>query len=201
MTSGLKIRAEMFQAIMVSALIWPCASQTSGSTSPVTTATQTVEVTETYGSGSDLVADLQGTTDTVNGGKAGYQDNVITFNPPAGYQVRILSATGTISTFARDPIPAGKHAGLSWGLVASPATPSGRADLINDVCMSYIKQSLSGNKDTDTTWFDFTRIANGVLGPDNKLISRSAVYLNEGGMIHIEISLLLSYRFEKIGTP
>jgi len=162
-------------------------------------AVSTAEVaTPIYAGGADYVSDLLGTPDKQFGGTSGYADTVLTFNPPAGYRVRILSADVTVSSFARGAVPVGTHSGVSWGLVTTNPKNSGRADLINDHCLSYIKQSISASKDTDTTTAHYD-IQNGVLEPDNKLISRNAVYLNDTGIIiHTEVALILTYTFEPI---
>jgi hypothetical protein len=163
----------------------PCAAQT--------IRTQTIQQ---FSGGSDFVSDLAGAPDPANWGTAGYSDNVIQFNPPAGYRVRILSAQGSVSTFARGIIPPGTHAGASWGLVSTETDSSSRATNLNEHCMAYTRQSISATKDVDTTPFTFA-IVNGELPADNKLISRIAVYVNGTGLVmHIEISLIITYTFE-----
>ncbi len=133
-------------------------------------------------------------------GNADYDDTIIRFYPPAGYQVHIISAAGSLSSFARGTVPEGTTAGISWGLVSNAVTAKPGAD-VNPACMAYVKQSITARHDAETTPFSFTQIGeNGILGPDNVLISRTAVYLNETGRVmHIEQALVLTY--EMIPIP
>ena len=159
----------------------------------------------------DIGADLAGSPDPRAlewpgkvWGNAGYSDTAIQFAPPPGYQVHIISAVGTVSSFAHGTVPTGTTAGLSWGLISNAVTATPNA-AVNPACMAYVKQSITSRHDADTTPFSFTRIAdNGILGPDNILVSRTAVYLNETGLsIHIEQALVLTYEFvpvAKAGT-
>ena len=68
----------------------------------------------------DLGADLAGTADPRAiqwpgkvWGNAGYSDTAIQFYPPPGHRVHIISASGTVSSFAHGSIPRGATAGLS----------------------------------------------------------------------------------------
>jgi hypothetical protein len=151
----------------------------------------------------DIGADLAGTPDPRAlewpgkvWGNAGYSDTAIQFAPPPGYQVHIISAVGTVSSFAHGTVPTGTTTGLSWGLVSNAVTAAPNA-AVNPACMAYVKQSITSRHDADTTPFSFTRIGdNGILGPDNILVSRTAVYLNETGLsMHIEQALVLTYEF------
>jgi len=151
----------------------------------------------------DMGADLAGSPDPRATqwpgkvwGNAGYSDTVIQFYPPAGQRVHIISAVGTVSSYARGVVPSGTSAGISWGLLSnSGSSPTDAA--VNNLCMAYVKQSITARVDSETTPFSFTGIGrNGVLAADNALVSRTAVYLNETGLtMHIEQALVLTYEF------
>ncbi len=151
----------------------------------------------------DLGADLAGEPDPRATqwpgkvwGNAGYSDTAVQFYPPAGYRVHIISAIGTVSSFARGSVPKGTAAGLSWGLISNVVASTTDAAL-NPSCMAYVKQSVSSSHEAETTPFSFVGIGqNGFLGSDNVLVSRTAVYLNDTGLtIHIEQALVLTYEF------
>ena len=148
-----------------------------------------------YGGALDLDADLAGTPDPQFWGNAGYQDNVIVFQPPAGYRVQILSISGSLSSYVRGVVSPGNNTGLSWGIITTANITGGTALNTNQNCMAYIKQSLTSTRDEETTPFNFSNLGSlGLLGPDNTLISRAAVYLNTTGqIIHMEQAIVITY--------
>lgn len=94
----------------------------------------------TYRCVTNFEADMLGTPDT--SGYGGYDDVVqwnITFNPPPGYGVMILSVQGDLVSWIKTmpgdpPTPAGSTAGVLLGIQATPdPTTSGRCDLCSDM--------------------------------------------------------------------
>ena len=81
--------------------------------------------------------------------------------------------------------------------VAHKRRATARDAALNKACMAYVKQSITSKQDAQTTPFFFDGDgSNSLLGPDNALVSRTAVYLNDTGQImHIEQALVLTYEF------
>jgi len=145
----------------------------------------------------NYAVDLEGLPDTRPGtwGSAGVQDWKMPFHPPAGYRARILRVYGDWIAWTRSAPPAGTRSGVLFGLQATTAAASKNADFASDGCMLFLQGATDGSPFRAA--FD-QKVVNGLLGPDNVLVVRAAVFLNDLGMpIHIEPSFVIEYRWEK----
>lgn len=152
---------------------------------------------QTFRGANNFSVDLRGEPDTRNGtwGRAGYHVSTVTFRPPAGYRVRILRAYGDLLAWPRGVPPAGTFAGVLFGLQSTAPEGSSRADWLADNTMLYLQGAVSEHG-RERLPFD-VRISDGLLEPDNRLVYKFAVWLNDTGLeIHMEASLTLVYRFE-----
>ncbi len=134
-------------------------------------------------------------------GNGGAETGTITFTPPLGYQVRILRAYGDFIAWASGvPLP-GTRSGVLFSLSSSLETPAAYADFVSDNCFLYLQDSLSSVKTDARDPFDFVVKRGGLLALDNKLILKTAVFLNTTGLsVHMEPSFVIVYRFERIGS-
>ncbi len=159
--------------------------------------------------------DILGVTDTRPGiwGTAGYDVHTLTFHPPEGYRVRILRVYGDFQGFIRKN-PTGNCAGVLWGLqstkelgydpsVFQDVKPgrsrkgSERAFPADDNTMLYVQDSICARL-TFRDPVDFDTSVAGLLEPDNVLISKAAVFLNETGEpIHTESSFTIVFQYER----
>jgi hypothetical protein len=144
----------------------------------------------------NMAADLEGDNDTGQGvwGKAGYVLSRITFTPPKGCRVRILRVYGDFLAWPRGVVPAGKYAGVLWGLQTTAPEGSVWADYAADNTMLYVQHATSGQPVRTPINFDVTE--GGLLGPDHVLVSKLAVWLNDTGLqIHMEPTFVVVYEF------
>ncbi len=142
--------------------------------------------------------DILGTADTRPGtwGTAGYGVHELRFHPPAGYRVRVLRVYGDFQGFIRQN-PTGNCAGVLWGLQTTAPEGSIRVDPAADNTMLYVQDSLCA-RGTFRDPVDFDTSAAGLLEPDNVLLSKAAVFLNETGEpIHTESSFVVVFQYER----
>ena len=154
-----------------------------------------------YTASANFSFDLSGPVDTrvATWGTAEASIKYITFNPPTGYRVRILRASGdlvawpmVLDTYA--PVKPGKYAGVLLGLSTTAPDGSVRGDFMADNCFMYIQAGL----DAVPVRAAFDRKVDVLLEADNKLAVKVASWLNTTGVpIHIEPTLTIVYRFER----
>jgi hypothetical protein len=137
-------------------------------------------------------------------GHAGFYLHHYTFSPPPGYRTKILRVYGDVvvwpTRMGQGPaiVPPGTYAGTLWGLSATDATGSTSMSPAADGCFVYLQLATSGKPERAA--FDFDLSADGLLGPDNLLESKVAVWLNDTGhRIHIEPTWITVYQFVKEG--
>jgi hypothetical protein len=152
-----------------------------------------------YSASTNFACDLLGVPDTRPGtwGLCGVADNIVQFHPPPGYRVRILRVYGDFSAYPRAVVPAGKYAGISWGLITPSARdkPSTHAD--NAGTAIVWRQAFVGQNAVMSD-FDYDTSIGGLLDPDNKLISRMAIWLNETGVtMHMEPTWVMEFQYER----
>lgn len=140
--------------------------------------------------------DIEGTPDSRPGtwGKAGYNVHTFKFNPPAGYRVRILRVYGDLTVFSRNP-DRSKCAGVLWGLQTTAPEGSVRMDPAGDNTMLYVQHATCGDPQRAPVDFDVSK--GGLLQPDNVLYSKVAVYLNDGGSVHLEPTMTVVFQWER----
>jgi hypothetical protein len=169
-----------------------------------------------FAASSNFTADLYGTADT-RPGCWGYSDVAtwnVTFRPPAGYAVRVVSIHGDLVSWIKslpgDPAtPAESTAGVLLGLQSTPrASTTGRCDWCSDVerpahpavqgtTMLYIQDAVAQLQPKSRAQYD--RMVNQLLEPDNKLLVTVASWLNTTGKpVHIEPTFTVVYRWEEI---
>jgi hypothetical protein len=143
--------------------------------------------------------DLLGTPDSRpdTWGTAGYAVRRIEFHPPAGYRTRILRVYGDFQGWVRKN-PSGNCLGVLWGLATTAPEGSARVTPAADNTFLYIQDSVCGTQRNFRAPVDYDTRHGGLLGPDNVLISKTAVWLNETGEpVHMEPSFTIVYQFER----
>jgi hypothetical protein len=160
--------------------------------------TAILSVAQTFSSATNLSVDLKGKPDTRpdTWGTADYAVKTITFNPPPGHRVRILRVYGDFLAWPIGKVEPGKFAGVLLGLQTTAPDGSARMDWGADNTMLYIQDATGGNPCRSA--FDYDVSVGGLLQPDNKLLVKMAVWLNDTGLaIHMEPSFVMVYRYEK----
>ncbi len=149
-----------------------------------------------YSASTNHADDIEGTPDTrpATWGKAGYNVHTFQFHPPPGYRVRILRVYGDLSVFVRNP-DRSKCAGVLWGLQSTAPEGSVRMSPAADNTFLYIQDATCG--DARRAPVDFDTHVGGLLQADNVLYSKVAVYLNDGGSVHLEPTMTIQYAFER----
>jgi len=155
-------------------------------------------VAQTYSAATNLSVDIKGEPDFRQDtwGTAGYAVKAITFNPPPGYRVRILRVYGDFLAWPIGKVEPGKFAGVLLGLQTTAPDGSTKMDWGADNTMLYIQDATGGGP--RRAGFDYDVSDGGLLQPDNKLLVKMAVWLNDTGLtIHMEPSFVMVYRYEK----
>jgi len=171
-----------------------------------------------YTASSNFAADLFGMTDS-RPGCWGHSDLAtwnITFNPPAGYRVRILSIHGDLVSWIKSipgdpPTPAESVAGVLLGLQSTPVErDTRRCDLCSDVAsrvavsrpsvqgttILYAQDSVAQSMPKSRVQYDIDNIDQ-FLERDHKLLVTVASWLNTTNKpIHVEPTFTVVYRFD-----
>ena len=152
-----------------------------------------------YSLAAHFSTDLLGPIDSRPGtwGHADYSTWKITFKPLAGHRVRILRAHGDLVSWVRGA-PEDTYAGVLLGFQTTAPEGSARADWAADNTMLYVQDAVSRNRPARTAFNADVR-AGGLLESDNVLVVKIAAWLNDTGQpIHSEVSVTLTYQFERI---
>ncbi len=155
-------------------------------------------VAQTYSAATNLSVDIKGEPDFRQDtwGTAGYAVKAITFDPPPGHRIRILRVYGDFLAWPIGKVKPGKFAGVLLGLQTTAPDGSARMDWGADNTMLYIQDATGGGP--RRAGFDYDVSDGGLLQPDNKLLVKMAVWLNDTGLtIHMEPSFVMVYRYEK----
>ena len=130
-------------------------------------------------------------------GTAGYAVHRLEFHPPKGYRARILRVYGDFQGWVRKN-PSGNCVGVLWGLTTTAPEGSARVTPAADNTFLYVQDSVCGADRTFRAPVDYDTRHGGLLGPDNVLLSKVAVWLNETGEpVHMEPSFTIVYQFER----
>jgi hypothetical protein len=145
--------------------------------------------------------DSAGVPDTRPGtwGNAGVADTPIPFtNVPEGYRVRVLRIYGDHIAWPHGRIKPGTDAGVLFGIITPSATQSPYVGpgLGASGCFVYLQQGVG--ESPVRAPFDFNVAAGGLLDPDNVMIVRNALFLNQtGASIHMEATFIVEFRYER----
>jgi hypothetical protein len=157
-------------------------------------------VNETCVFSTNIPYDAEGAQDTRPGtwGEAAYSDVTIPFQGvPAGYRVRILRVYGDFIAWPHGQIKPHTAAGTLFGLITSSAiqSPYVGPGLGSKGCFVYLQEGVGAGPVRAA--FNYDTSAGGLLDPDNLLIVRRAVWLNETGVsIHLEPTFIVEFRYE-----
>lgn len=149
----------------------------------------------------NFTVDLEGSPDhrVDTWGDASAQYWQVHFKPPLGYRTRILRVFGNFVTAPDGKMPEGTEA---YGLFALQTTSAGQssiADVGSSGCVFYIQSVLVGGDSKDVESFNVDVTDAGLLGEDNVLVVKTAVFLNTTGLkIHMEPSWVMVVRFEVV---
>lgn len=150
-----------------------------------------------YSAATNHSDDLEGTADDRPGtwGKAGFSVHKYHFSPPAGYRVRVLRVYGDLSVFTRKPDYT-KCAGALWGLGSTAPEGSTRMTFAADNTFVSVQDSICGGP--RSRQFDYDTQVGGLLGPDNVMTSKVAVWLSDVvGSVHLEPTFVVQFRYER----
>jgi hypothetical protein len=144
--------------------------------------------------------DAKGEPDTRPGtwGRTAADDGKIQFtHVPKGYRVRIERVYGNVTARVVGTAPQNTYAGILFSLINSHTDASPYATMSSSGCMLYVHADVGPNQPRIVN-FDTNTHSEGLLEPDNVLLVRRAVYLNETEAVqHIEPSFVDEFRYER----
>jgi len=167
--------------------------------------------TKTYTVSGNFPRDLYGAVDTRQPGTVdregptiwGHADSAtatIQFYPPVGFSVKILSIRGDliswIKTLPNEPAtPPESKAGTLAGFETPGASGSLHCNLCADGTPVYVQDSVSEKIPNSRAPFNYDGV-DLTLGPDNKLVSKVAEFLNTTGKaIHLELTYTIKFTY------
>lgn len=154
----------------------------------------------------NTTVDLFGPADSRPGpwGHAADASWAIVFNPPAGQQVRIYRLMGDFSGMPTHPTPVPIVPNALAGVLMAFATtaPDGSvncpiycADNTKMYRQVFIADGQTFNSPFDYDYFNYGGF---LLEADNTLTLKVATFLNTIGLVHMEPTYTITYRFEPI---
>jgi len=157
----------------------------------------------------NFAVDLSGTADSRSGtyGTTGVATWNLTFFPPPGARVRILSIEGDLVGWVRSlpgdpPTVPESTAGVTFNIQSNPSVSaysnSGRCDPCSDgrVSMAYLQAVVTPLQPSFRAAFSRPDVGV-VLGPDNALLITCATWLNTTGKpVHLEPTFTVKYKWE-----
>jgi hypothetical protein len=153
-----------------------------------------------YSTAVNFSIDLAGIPDTRPGtwGNTGSAQNLVTFSPPAGYAVRVLTIYGDFTGFPRSGTPSpGTSCEIGWGLKTTAPDGSKLVSTGYDNSFVWLQNVVTSVAPACRAGFNFDVRTGGLLGPDNTMISQVFVALNTTGLtIHMEPTFTMVYQFE-----
>jgi hypothetical protein len=156
-----------------------------------------------YSTAVNFSVDLEGTPDTRPGtwGDAGFAQNLVTFSPPAGYLVRVLTIYGDFIGFPKSGTPpVGTSCEIGWGLKTTAPDGSKLVSTGYDNSFVWLQNVITSSAPGCRAGFDLDVHVGGLLDSDNTMISQVFVGLNTTGLtIHMEPTFTMVYQFES--TP
>lgn len=129
----------------------------------------------------------------------------ITFKPPSGYSVRILSLRGDVVSWIKSlpgnsATPLESTAGVLAGFQLPQVEGSQHCDYCADGCPLYVQDAVTEKQPKARTPFSYDDVGE-ILGPDNKILVKLAAWLNTTGKpVHTEVTYTIRFRYEK-GLP
>jgi hypothetical protein len=149
-------------------------------------------------SASDVAYTLPGFVDT-RPGTWGTTDtkltNYVFTNVPNGYRVQILRVYGDNIAWLQGPnVSPTSHAGVLFSLSASGG---GNNSMVpgNGNCFLYHEGAISGQTPLNMSFDNVTKDG-GLLGPDNTLQAKMALFLNDSGVpVFQDTTFVVVYRF------
>lgn len=132
----------------------------------------------------------------------------ITFHPPAGYRVRIVSLRGDVIAWVKSlpgdrPTPPESAAGILAGFQTTSSilgTAVAGCDYCAAGCPLYIQDSVTEKQPRTRAGFNYENI-NLVLDDDSVLNAKIAEFLNTTGKpIHIELTYTIGFVFEPVAN-
>ena len=129
-------------------------------------------------------------------GTAGVAWHEIKFAPPAGCAVKVLSISGDLQAWVRGWSygKAGALVGLDRKLW-NGQNPWGSCTYCSEATPFYRQVAVNG-QDPQTTTFDRHYKDGFLVGPDNRLGVKQAVYLNDTGQpVHVEFTWTMEFRW------
>jgi hypothetical protein len=152
----------------------------------------------------NFAGDLFGPVDTRPGtwGRADSAILPVTFKPPAGYRVRILSIRGDVVSWIKTvpggpPTPPESAAGVLGAFQTPSASGSAQCDWCADGCLLYVQGAVTEKQPAGRVPFNYVRV-DALLDSDNVLNAKMAAWLNNTEKpIHIEITYTIQFRYEK----
>lgn len=160
-----------------------------------------------YTATSNFVDDIAGTVDERpdTWGKAGVAEHVLTFHPPDGYRVRIISIRGgfvlwpTTNGIGPAISPDGTFMGALSSVLTSRPGGSTRADFLADNALFYVQLATERRAVRAVIEVGFVGVKNTLLPEDHKLRFFHAVWLNDTGLkAHMETTISqIIYQFER----
>lgn len=132
----------------------------------------------------------------------------IPFKCPDGYRVQIIRVYGNLFVMPAIPtppvtLPIGSASGFLWSLQNTwntdtpsvwEAGPIPSPNLLADGAMTYYQGAITSQQTEVNIGFNVD-IVNGILGPDNILDSKFAIFLNTtAGQIHMEVSFVTVFQ-------
>lgn len=142
-------------------------------------------------------ADIKGDPDNRpdTWGDAGYIVKKITFTPKPGCRIRITKAYGDFLIWPVGKVERGKFAGALFGLRTTAPEGSIQADWAADNTFLYIQVATGG--EPARAAFNYDVASGGLLGSDNVMLVKMAVWLNDTGLpIHMEPSFVIQFQYE-----
>jgi hypothetical protein len=155
-----------------------------------------------YSTAVNFSIDLTGIPDTRPGtwGNTDSAQNIVTFAPPSGYAVRVLSIYGDFIGFPRAGTPpAGTSCEIGWGLKTTAPDGSKLLSTGFDNSFVWLQNVVTSEAPACRAGFNFDVHTGGLLGPDNTMISQVFVALNTTDLtIHLEPTFTMVYQFETL---
>ncbi len=153
-----------------------------------------------YSTAVNFSIDLAGIPDTRPGtwGSTGSAQNVVTFSPPAGYAVRVLTIYGDfIGVPKSGSPPPDTSCEIGWGLKTTAPDGSNLVSTGYDNSFVWLQNVITSQTPVCRAGFNFDVRTGGLLATDNTMISQVFVALNTTGLtIHMEPTFTMVYQFE-----
>lgn len=154
-------------------------------------------VNQTCSSSSDVTWTTTGVPDTRPGTWGTTDTSIFSYtftNVPSGYRVQVLRTYGDNVAWIQGNPQSNSHAGVLFSMSSSTGNSSDVTNG-NSSCFLYHEGALSSNG-TLTDPFDNVTADGGVLGSDNTIQVKLAMFLNDtGAAVFQDVTFVVVYRF------